>query len=119
MASKPANEKLYLMIVAQAKAKYSNYPNPGASHWVHERYIQSGGRFIETTEQTRKLEMRKKKHASDVKKKSATVSSKKNDSKQEENQEVIFSFDYIQLEKNEIEKREKPGQKMKDKKKDK
>lgn len=30
---------------------------------------------------------------------------------QEKNQEVIFSFDYIQLEKNEIEKREEPGQK--------
>ena len=71
------------MIVAQAKAKYSNYPNPGASHWVHERYIQSGGKFIETNEQTRKLEMRKKKHASDVKKKSATVASKKNDSKKD------------------------------------
>ena len=76
MASKPANEKLYLMIVAQAKAKYSNYPNPGASHWVHERYIQSGGRFIETNEQTRKLEMQKKKHASDVKKKAATEKEK-------------------------------------------
>jgi methionine synthase I (cobalamin-dependent) len=71
------------MSVAQAKAKYSNYPNPGASHWVHERYIQSGGKFIETNEQTRKLEMRKKKHASDVKKKSVTVASKKNDSKKD------------------------------------
>lgn len=72
MASKPANIKLYQMIVAQAKAKYSNYPNPGASHWVHERYIQSGGKFIETTEQTRRLEMRKKKHAKDLKTKNAT-----------------------------------------------
>ena len=76
MASKPANEKLYLMIVAQARAKYSNYPNPGASHWVHERYIQSGGKFIETNEQTRKLEMRKKKYASDIKKKAATEKEK-------------------------------------------
>jgi methionine synthase I (cobalamin-dependent) len=83
MASKPANEKLYLMIVAQAKAKYSNYPNPGASHWVHERYIQSGGKFIETTDQTRKLEMRKKKHASDIKKKSVTVAAKKKESKKD------------------------------------
>lgn len=73
VASKPANIKLYQMIVAQAKAKYSNYPNPGASHWVHERYIQSGGRFIETNEQTRKLEMRKKKHAKELKKKSVTT----------------------------------------------
>jgi methionine synthase I (cobalamin-dependent) len=76
VATKPANIKLYQMIVAQAKAKYSNYPNPGASHWVHERYIQSGGKFIETDEKSRKLEMMKKKHARDVKKKSATVKEK-------------------------------------------
>jgi methionine synthase I (cobalamin-dependent) len=83
VASKPANEKLYLMIVAQAKAKYSNYPNPGASHWVHERYIQSGGKFIETNEQTRKLEMRKKKYAKAVKDKSATVKADKKSSKKD------------------------------------
>ena len=76
MASKPANIKLYQMIVAQAKAKYSNYPNPGASHWVHERYIQSGGKFIETTELTRRLAMRKKKHERDIKKDNATEKSK-------------------------------------------
>lgn len=83
VASKPANIKLYQMIVAQAKAKYSNYPNPGASHWVHERYIQSGGKFIETNEQSRRLEMQKKKHSRDVKKKSATVTAKKKDSKKD------------------------------------
>ena len=50
------------MIVAQAKAKYSNYPNPGASHWVHKTYVEHGGRFIETTEQDRKMGIAKKKH---------------------------------------------------------
>ena len=60
MASKPANEKLWNMIVAQAKAKYSNYPNPGASHWVHERYVQSGGKFIDTTEESRRKDIQKK-----------------------------------------------------------
>jgi hypothetical protein len=59
---KPANPKLYAMIVAQARAKYSNYPNPGASAWVHKRYTQSGGQFIETTEATRKVAMAQKKH---------------------------------------------------------
>jgi len=54
MASKPANPKMWAMIVAQAKAKYSNYPNPGASHWVHEQYVKHGGRFIETTAEDRK-----------------------------------------------------------------
>ena len=75
MASKPANEKLYAMIVAQAKAKYSNYPNPGASHWVHERYIQSGGRFIDSTEVTRRKDMLKK--AFENKRKKAAVTEKK------------------------------------------
>ena len=59
---KPANPKLYAMIVAQARAKYSSYPNPGASAWVHKKYVQSGGQFIETTEATRRAGMAKKKH---------------------------------------------------------
>lgn len=59
---KPSNPKLYAMVVAQAKAKYSSYPNPGASAWVHKKYVQLGGRFIVTTEQSRKLTMAKKKH---------------------------------------------------------
>ena len=53
---------MWAMIVAQAKAKYSNYPNPGASHWVHKTYVEHGGRFIETTEQDRKMGIAKKKH---------------------------------------------------------
>lgn len=58
---KPANPKLYATIVAMARAKYSSYPNPGASAWVHKRYVQSGGQFIETTEATRRAGMEKKK----------------------------------------------------------
>ena len=58
---KPANPKLYATIVAMARAKYSSYPNPGASAWVHKKYIQSGGQFIETTEATRRADMAKKK----------------------------------------------------------
>jgi len=58
---KPANPKLYATIVAMARAKYSSYPNPGASAWVHKRYVQSGGQFIETTEATRKVTMAKRK----------------------------------------------------------
>jgi hypothetical protein len=77
VASKPANEKLYAMIVAQAKAKYSNYPNPGASHWVHERYIQSGGKFIDTTEDSRRKDMIKKAFVNKRKKEAATEKTKK------------------------------------------
>lgn len=54
MAQVPTNNKLWAMIVAQAKAKYTNYPNPGASHWVHQQYIKNGGKFEETSEQTRR-----------------------------------------------------------------
>lgn len=51
MAEQPANEKLYAMVVMQAKAKYRIYPSPGASHWVHRRYIELGGQFIDADEQ--------------------------------------------------------------------
>ena len=81
MASKPANEKLYAMIVAQAKAKYSNYPNPGASHWVHERYIQSGGKFIDSTEATRRKDMAKK--AFENKKKTEAATEKRKPTKKD------------------------------------
>jgi hypothetical protein len=53
MAQVPANIKLYEMFVAQAKAKYSTYPSPGASHWVHSQYEKHGGRFIESSEKTK------------------------------------------------------------------
>ena len=55
MAEKPSNEKLWAMIIAQAKAKYSTYPNPAASHWVHERYVQSGGKFIDSNSPAEKM----------------------------------------------------------------
>jgi Spy/CpxP family protein refolding chaperone len=54
MATKPINTKLWNMIVAQAKAKYSNYPNPGASHWVHSQYEKHGGKFVTITADDRK-----------------------------------------------------------------
>jgi hypothetical protein len=50
----PANEKLYAMVVFQAKAKYRIYPSPGASHWVHRRYLELGGTFEDSSEKTRK-----------------------------------------------------------------
>jgi len=56
MAEIPVNEKLYAMVVTQAKAKYRIYPSPGASHWVHRRYLELGGRF----EDSEKIAERKK-----------------------------------------------------------
>ena len=73
---KPANPKLYAMIVAQARAKYSNYPNPGASAWVHKKYVQSGGQFIETSEATRKTTMAKRKHEKEKRKELETKKEK-------------------------------------------
>ena len=66
------------MIVAQARAKYSSYPNPGASAWVHKRYIQSGGQFIETTEATRRVAMAKRK---EDREKAKHLETKKDDKK--------------------------------------
>ena len=68
MASKPANLNLWNTIVAMAKAKYSNYPNPGASHWVHKTYVEKGGQFIETTEKDRRKKMEQKKQQNKLKK---------------------------------------------------
>jgi hypothetical protein len=45
MADVPVNEKLYALVVTQAKIKYRIYTSPGASHWVHQRYLELGGKF--------------------------------------------------------------------------
>lgn len=42
----PANEKLWNMLVAQAKARFRVYPSPAAAHWVHAHYSQLGGKFV-------------------------------------------------------------------------
>lgn len=72
----PANEKLWNMVIAQAKAKFHTYPSPGASAWVHKTYVQHGGRFIETglKDKMQKLaskqfEAKKRKHLEEKKKK--------------------------------------------------
>ena len=57
MAEVPVNEKLYAMVVMQAKAKYHTYPSPGASHWVHRRYLELGGKFEDTVEKNRREKM--------------------------------------------------------------
>jgi len=57
MADVPVNEKLYAMVVTQAKAKYRIYPSPGASHWVHRRYLELGGKFIDSEEVAKRKEI--------------------------------------------------------------
>ena len=84
MAVKPANQKMWDMIVAQAKAKYSTYPNPGASHWVRKTYTEHGGRFIETSEDDRRKGLEKKK-ADNKKYKEAATEKKKSSKKDKKN----------------------------------
>ena len=60
MADVPVNEKLYAMVVFQAKAKYRVYPSPGASHWVHRRYLELGGKFEDSSEKTRRDKIAKR-----------------------------------------------------------
>lgn len=69
---KPANPKLYAMFVAQAKAKYSTWPNPGASAWVSKKYQQAGGQYVETTEADRRKKMAQKKQQHEQEKKRST-----------------------------------------------
>ena len=78
---KPANPKLYAMFVAQAKAKYSTWPNPGASAWVSKKYQQAGGQYVETTEADRRKKMAQKKQQHEQEKKRST---KKDTSKDKE-----------------------------------
>jgi hypothetical protein len=58
MAEAPLNEKLFAMVVNQAKAKYQVYPSPGASHWVHRRYLELGGKFEDATDKAYRDKLR-------------------------------------------------------------
>ena len=60
MSEKAVNEKLWTMVVSQAKSKYHPYPSPGASHWVHQRYIELGGKFEDSSSHSaRKIAIKK------------------------------------------------------------
>lgn len=41
-----ANQRLWNLMVAQAKMRFSKYPSPAAAHWVHTHYAQLGGKFV-------------------------------------------------------------------------
>ena len=56
MAQQPTNPKLWQMIISQARARFATYPSPGASHWVHDQYVKSGGKFYDPAEVNRKKE---------------------------------------------------------------
>ena len=77
----PTNPRLWKMIILQAKMKYKKYPSPAASHWVHDQYINHGGRFIEHNAETREKAMRKKKVEHEKEKHRAKPLEKKGDKK--------------------------------------
>ena len=47
----PANPKLWNMITTQAKTRFAKYPSPAAAHWVHAKYVQLGGKFVDSKKQ--------------------------------------------------------------------
>lgn len=42
----PSNEKLWDMLVIQAKHRFRVYPSMAASKWIHDQYIKEGGMFV-------------------------------------------------------------------------
>ena len=44
----PANPRLWNMITTQARVRFAKYPSPAAAHWVHARYVQMGGKFVDS-----------------------------------------------------------------------
>jgi hypothetical protein len=46
-----ANPRLWNMITTQAKTRFPKYPSPAAAHWVHTRYVQMGGKFVDSKKQ--------------------------------------------------------------------
>ncbi len=61
------------MIIAQAKAKFARYPNPAASSWVHKKYVQSGGKFVDTSDPVYQRQILQKKQFEKQQKGKSTV----------------------------------------------
>ena len=51
---KPVNERLWHLLTLQAKARFVKYPSPTASAWVHKKYLQMGGKFVDTAAEGRR-----------------------------------------------------------------
>lgn len=51
---KPTNERLWHLLTMQARAKFVKYPSPTASKWVHTKYLEMGGKFVDTKAEARK-----------------------------------------------------------------
>lgn len=45
--AQPQNQRLWTMLVTQAKTKFNEWPSLPASKWVHSEYVKKGGQFVE------------------------------------------------------------------------
>lgn len=70
----PANPKLYNMITTQAKTKFPKYPSPAAAHWVHAKYLQLGGKFVDSAKE---VDPRFRDYAAEAQKKKEAAQKKK------------------------------------------
>ena len=73
---KPSNPRLWDMLVVQARAKFRKWPSLPASKWVHEQYLQKGGRFIDAAQEKRIEEVRERGAARMVDSKGANTKKK-------------------------------------------
>ena len=60
MAQQPQNQRLWNMLVAQARTRFNTYPSLPASKWVHSEYVKKGGQFVTSAKDT---DEGKRKHA--------------------------------------------------------
>ena len=67
MANIPTNPKLWNMLIAQAKTRFRVWPSAAASAWVHQHYVEEGGKFVESTKDLNTKE--KSEHEKDVQQK--------------------------------------------------
>lgn len=50
MADVPLNQRLWDSLVVMAKSRFKTWPSMPASRWVHEQYVQKGGKFASAGE---------------------------------------------------------------------
>lgn len=61
----PANPRLYNMIRTQAESRFQK-ESPAKAHWMHSRYLQMGGRFVDSE---RKVDPRMRDYVEEAKQK--------------------------------------------------
>lgn len=82
MSQVPLNQRLWDSLVVMAKAKFKTWPSIPAARWVHEQYVQKGGKFASAGQiAAAKKHQQAAKKKSSQKKSSEKKSSEKKDKK--------------------------------------